>query len=358
MKSIRNIWLLFTIIIIGFNIIACSKSIRKKTVETHEVIDMAGNKVELPKTIERVFVDWGSGFTLIMTLGATNKLVTVPTAFLSGEMMTWLRIICPSIELIEANDRAFTNIEVALSYYPDIIITNTKDNIQKYTDLGATAIYVYFTSHDSFKESMKIIGEALGEEYLEVALKYNKLFDEYINMVTERTNLIADVDRPSVYYVDGRFPNALHTVGVGEIQESWISYAGGNLSTKGYFTGRDIEITIEQFLVINPDIIFIGATRQAEAFDSLINHPILSQLNAVKNSRVYRIPQGIFPWCRTGPEAAIHTVWAAKQLHPNLFEDIDIAKIAKDFYREFFGTDISDYHLQGILKGQLSPDGK
>jgi iron complex transport system substrate-binding protein len=192
-----------------------------------------------------------------------------------------------------------------------------------------------------------------------VAKKYNKYLDDHVAMVSERTAALATEVKQSVYYIDGRFNKGIyHTVGTGEIQERWISIAGAKLATARDFQGRDIEIAAEKFLTIDPDIIMIGAQNQAEVYDELISDNVLSELSAVKNGKIYRIPQGIFPWCRTGPEGAIQVVWAGKLLHPDLFADIDIAVVARGFYKEFYGTDISDEHLQGILNGQLSPGGK
>jgi iron complex transport system substrate-binding protein len=178
-------------------------------------------------------------------------------------------------------------------------------------------------------------------------------------MVNERTASVFDGNKKSVYYVDGRANNTIYqTVGTGEIQEQWINIAGAKLATSGHFAGRNIIITTEVFLSLNPDIIMVGAQNQANVYELIISDNILSELNAVKNGQIYRIPQGMYPWCRTGPEGVLQVIWAAKLFHPNLFEDIDIATIAKDFYREFYGADISDAHLQGILRGQSSPNGQ
>ena len=102
----------------------------------------------------------------------------------------------------------------------------------------------------------------------------------------------------------------------------------------------------------------IGAQNQADVYDILMADKVLSGLSAIDNNSVYRIPQGIFPWCRTGAEAAIQVVWAAKLLYPDLFNDIEIESVARDFYSEFYGSEVSDDTLDGILSGKLCPTGK
>lgn len=188
------------------------------------VTDMTGQAVELPEKVEKVFCDWASGITLVMTLGATEKLVAAHSAF-ETDSFAWAREICPQIEAVKKDDAPFSNAEAILNYSPDLVITNNKDNIDTYKNLGLTVIYVDYNSNDSFKESMRIVGAALGEDEKAAADRYNAYFDENVKLVRERLADLSDADKPSVYYMDSRFGDAYHTVGTGEIQEDWITIA-------------------------------------------------------------------------------------------------------------------------------------
>jgi iron complex transport system substrate-binding protein len=336
---------------------ACSKDFSKDSDETRRIVDMAGNTVNLPEKVNKVFVDWASGVTLITTLSATDKLVCAPKAF-ETDTFAWTRIICPAIDSVKKDDDAYTNLEAVLNYEPDLVITKSTDNIETYKKLGMAAIYVDFNNNESFKESLKIVGKALGESEYKVAEKYCEYFDANYKIVTDRLSKIDPKSKQTVYYVDSRFVDPYHSVGRGEIQEEWITAAGGILATAAEFEGRNLEINAEKILEINPDIIMIGAQNQAEVYDLLINNPVLCGLDAVKNKKVYRIPQGLFPWCRTGPEAAIQMIWAAKLLYPTEFEDIDIKTVAKKFYKDFYNSDVSNETLDGILSGRICPTGK
>ncbi len=319
------------------------------------IIDMANREVLLNEPVERVFVDWASGITLVMTLEATDRLVTVPSAFHS-DTFAWCQLICPKLNSIPDDDPAYENIEGVIKYNPQLVITSTKDMIEKYELLGLNVIYVKFTDDKSFQESIRVVGQALGETTYQRALQYCEYMDNNIEMVCSRTSILAENDKPSVYYMDSRFTDPYHTVGRGEIQEGWITYAGGKLATAELFEGRNIEITAEELLKIDPEIILIGAQNQAVVKEMLISDPVLAELSAVKEERITRIPQGMFPWCRTGPEAAMQALWAGKLLHPELFEDISIIDIARDFYKQFYGAVLSNEQLQGILAGKLTPD--
>lgn len=362
MRQTTKIWktvlcILLVTAIAGSMLTGCAQAKDDGAEQTKTITDMSGAEIVLPKKVERLYVNWASGITLAMTLGAIEKQVVVPTAF-HGDMFAWASVVCPEIANIEGNDDAATNIETVLGYDPDVVFTSTLDSVEMYQKVGIPTVYVNFNDYESFKESLLITGSALGDSELKAAEKYNKFLDDQVAMVQARTAQLSEEEKPSVYYMDSRFSDAYHTVGTGEIQENWITIAGAKLATAGHFEGRNLEITAEKLLEIDPDIIMIGAQNQADVYNQLMNDEVLAELTAVKNGQVYRIPQGIFPWCRTGPEAPLQVIWAGKLLHPELFEDIDMMSEARDFYKEFYGADVSDENLQKILEGRLCPDGE
>lgn len=357
LKRVLMVFLSLSILCASFVGYADNALNQGKSKAARTVVDMTDATIELPETVSTVFCDWPSGITLIMTLGATRKLVAAHTAF-DSENFAWAREISPDISSVRKDDAPFTNAEAVLGYTPDVVITNNRENIDKYSNLGLEVVYVDYNSNDSFKESMMIVGAALGEEEKARAEKYAGYFDKNVDLVKERLSDLAENDKPTVYYMDSRFRDAYHTVGTGEIQEDWITVSGGILATKDDFQGRNLEITAEKLLELDPDKILIGAQSQAQVYDLLMSDNVLAGLSAVKNKEVYRIPQGIFPWCRTGAEAAMQVVWSAKLLYPDRFLDIDLVQFAKEFYRDFYGTDVSTESIEGILAGKLSPDSK
>lgn len=340
-----------------FTFVGCGrKNVDASSSKASSVVDMTGNEVALPANIDKIFVDWTAGIILPMTLGATDKLVVVPTTF-DEEAYAWTRMICPDIDLVERNNEAYMNKEVALSYEPDVVITNMEENVAVYQSAGVDAVYVKFTDNKSFQESLKIVGEVLGDKEYEMAKKYCNYFNDNVQMVTERLKNVEKASKPSVYYVDCRFADPYHTVGKGEVQEEWITTAGGVLATAEEFEGKNLEVTTEKISEINPDIIMIGARNQADVYNTIMSDENFANLDAVKNNKVYRVPQGLSPWCRNGSEAAVQILWAAKLLHPTEFEDIDMKTMVQDFYKEFYGAKLNDDTLGGILAGKLSPTG-
>jgi len=356
-RIVKTEKLLFCLMLIVLGCLLFSTCIPKSNLNvknTKSIMDMTGTFVMMPNEINRVFVEGGSATTLVLTLGAVDKVLVLHPNY-DTKTFAWLNVICPQIKNIEKNDVPFNNVEALLQYEPDIVITIEKDNIEKYRNVGLPVIYVSLTDYESCKQAMEILGSVLGEKELAAALRYNDFLDENLELTKLRLSGVNDVNKKSVYYMDSRFDDVYHTVGVGEIQETWIKLAGGKFATED-LSGRNLLITAEKILQINPDIIFIGSGGMNSASihkQMLTADTTLANLTAVKNNDIVIMPRGIFSWCRTGPEFCMQMVWAAKYLHPDKFEDIDIIKMAKNFYRTFYGSDISDKDIAQILAGEF-----
>ena len=60
-------------------------------------------------------------------------------------------------------------------------------------------------------------------------------------------------------------------------------------------------------------------------------------------------PAGTIIWMYYGTEEALNIQWAAKELHPDLFPDLDIPAVTKAFYQQFFGYQLSQDQVSSIL---------
>jgi len=316
---------------------------------------MKGRTVTIPKTVNKVFMDWAQGTLHMMTLGALDKVLAVRTAF-EGEIFYWARTVYPNFDIVPKDDAPFTNIEALLGYTPDLVFTLDENDAKNYESVGIPAVVVTFNDYDQFKQAMGIIGEVLGGEYAAKATMFTDFFNMNIKLVTERLSDVKDTDRKLVHYVRGNANSAFITHGYDQIESTWVELAGGRYAAHE-FMGRAIELSVEKLLELDPDIIVVGGHQQAASFKLLMNDTNLSGMRAIQNGYVYRIPQGIFPWSEMGPEASMQMVWAAKTLFPDRFKDIDIAKMAKKFYRDFLGADVSDEIIAQMQAGKLTPTG-
>jgi iron complex transport system substrate-binding protein len=334
---------------------------------------MTGEEVLIPKVVNRVLVDWVAGTQMVITLGAKDKLVGV-SPWLDSRAPTfaetWTIVLIPGIENVPVEAVAqhsgnTINAEGVLLLKPDLVITDRLTRLTLYKNAGLHAIFANLGTQENYIKSMLMIGDALGDAERKKANLYNDYLNANFAMVKDRiarANL-SDADKQQIMYFQAHSSNeadvVYNTIGVGEIQEAWITTAGGILLTTD-LKGRveDGGVSKEYILSKNPELVFIGGQGSTALYNKLMNDADLASLPAVKNKNVVQTPQGLFPWCRTGPEVAIHIVWAGKFLHPTLFEDIDMAAMTKSFYSTFYGANLSDEQISKILSGREYPGAK
>ena len=110
-------------------------------------------------------------------------------------------------------------------------------------------------------------------------------------------------------------------------------------------------VNMEQMLMWNPEVIYITnfvPYLPEDFYNNAIEGYDWSDINAVKNGRVYKYPLGTYRWYPPAGDTPLSLVWTAKQMHPDLFADIDMDQMVKDYYKEFYDVELTDEALQEI----------
>jgi iron complex transport system substrate-binding protein len=81
--------------------------------------------------------------------------------------------------------------------------------------------------------------------------------------------------------------------------------------------------------------------------DEIMKDPRIASLSAIKNKRVYALPEA--SWDFSSPRALFCIEWLAEKLYPERFADLDMDAEADSFYQAVFGVDYSG--------PELDPDG-
>jgi len=99
------------------------------------------------------------------------------------------------------------------------------------------------------------------------------------------------------------------------------------------------QVSLEQVIAWDPQVIFVQ-DRYPEVVGQIVSDPNWQSIDAVKNHRVYLMPEYAKAWGYPMPEAmAIGELWMAKKLYPQKFTDIDMQKQADAYYQRFYRTD-------------------
>jgi iron complex transport system substrate-binding protein len=128
-----------------------------------------------------------------------------------------------------------------------------------------------------------------------------------------------------------------------------VALAGGrnvHRSESGNERVKD-RISLEQVLTYDPDVI---VAQDESFFNGVYKDSRWSGLRAVRNHRVYLIPDTPFDWMDRPPSflRLMGAKWLASVLYPES-AGTNIVSETRDFYRLFFGVSPSDQEIRAIL---------
>lgn len=210
------------------------------------------------------------------------------------------------------------NVEQLVKTKPDIAFIPAGDkNVAKVTEVGIPVVQLNFTDFDSLKSCFKLTADILGGSAKERADQYNNYLDSKLKMVTDVTSKIPEGNKPKVLHLTSISPNIVD--GGNTIISAWIKAAGG-VNAAEEVNGSFKEVSMEQILKWNPDVIILGTGNTGfgcKNADLLKKDPQWQQIKAVKDGKVYINPNGAFMWDRYGAEEALQIQWAAKTLNPD-----------------------------------------
>lgn len=176
-----------------------------------------------------------------------------------------------------------------------------------------------------------------------------KELESNIQFVKNRLKDIPDDKRPRVLHISNA--TQLNKIDGGmSIVGEWINLAGGK-SAFGEQANL-VEVTMEDILKANPDIIIVGSFNAAKGVEAIKKYPIWKDLKAVKDNKLIVNPLGTFPWDRYSAEEALQVLWAAKTFYPEQFKDLDMVKKTQEFYKKYYNYDLSNENAERILSGQ------
>jgi iron complex transport system substrate-binding protein len=312
--------------------------------ENKILIDQRGNEVTVSENVERVVTPYPIATNIIYTIGGQAKLVGIDN---NSPEDPWLQRIDAGIgEITKVGMPWSVNIEEIVALDPDVVIGVFGEVKEKLNEVGIPVIELDLGSGSDIESAIRLIGNCLGlEEKANIlALFYQekmKLIEEQVQSIPENEKIrVMNVGRDSIY-----------TAAIGGCyQDRLINSAGGinvagNLIGDGWFT----QVSIEQILSWNPQVIFVPPYIREGSVEEIINNPKWKNIEAVKTNMVFTVPKGVATWDTPEPESFLAPVWMAQIFYPEDFSNIDIRKEIKNFYKNYYELSISDEEVEQIL---------
>ena len=331
----------------------------QKTAETREITDMAGRKVTVPtaENIESVF-SAGPVAAIFLYMVAPDKL------------LGWnyeLNDVEKSIILDKYQDLSnfgmgdAVNYEAVIAANPTIAINSGKINDAMVSDcdalsesLGIPVVAVDNELNNS-AEAFRFMGELLGvEDHAEELAQYAEQVFTDINALSD----IPEEKKVSVYFGNGE--DSLETAPRGSQHAQILDVINAvNVADLELGDGSRVQISAEQLLAWDPDVIVVNGEPKADksgssAAEDILSNPDYASLKAVQDQKVYGTPNAPFSWVDrpAGPNRLIGMRWFSALIYPEYIK-CDINEEIHKFFDLFYHVDLSDEQLENVLKGTL-----
>jgi iron complex transport system substrate-binding protein len=208
--------------------------------------------------------------------------------------------------------------EAILAMEPDLVVAAqiiSEDQVLTLRDLG---LNVYWqanpTNYEELWENLRDFAKLTGHEDETKAL----IVDLEARVKAVQEKVAPSSYMPSVFYeLDATDPSNPWTTGSGTFIDYIITQAGGSNAASA-LEGEYAQISSEQLIVVNPDIILLADAPYGTTPESVAERPGWDVITAVQENALYPIDPNMMSV--PGPRLVDALEVTAELLHPELFE--------------------------------------
>ena len=294
--------------------------------------DAAGRQVTIETEPETLVSGYYITTSMLIALGQQDKLVGIEA---KADTRPIYALAAPELlELPSVGTAKEFDLEGCAALEPDLVILPLKlqESAEALEQLCINALVVNPEDMDLLEETLGLLGQATGSSE-----RAHALMDYNAETEAEMAELLADAEKPSVYLAGNS--SYLSTAGSKMYQNTLIELGGGENVAAELEDDYWADISYEQLLAWNPDVIVIAADADYTKEDLLADSQ-LAGLTAVQNGAVYALPSSFEAWDSPVPSGVLGIRWMASALHGDLYSLEQFRQDAADFYKEFYGVEI------------------
>lgn len=332
----------------------------EETKETKIVTDAMDRQVEIPTEIHSLAILPMPWVSVVYALNGSGDIITGMQQVAKNSFETsMLKTLAPELE--DTNTAFFAdgefNFEELAKIDPDVMIlfVSQSDFIENLEEVQIPSVTLkYADSFDTLHKDFQILGDVLGKpERAQSFIDYQKKDLEYLESKASDVEAADQVRVLQLYNKDLTVYNS-------GVNNACYAYAGAeNVGVRDAGDASSLELNMEQILALDPEVILLSNFDDfvpEDFYNNTIDGQDWSNVTAVKEKRVYKIPQGIYRWDGDAPatETTLFAKWLAKVVHPDIFTEYDLKEDVKDFFTEFFDYELSEEELNTILASDVN----
>jgi iron complex transport system substrate-binding protein len=210
------------------------------------------------------------------------------------------------------------SIETIVNLQPDLVLAaeiNTPEQVQAIEQVGLTVFLLPNPLElEGMYQNLNTVARLTGHE--EQAAGLIELLKERVAAVVQTVEAVSE--RPTVFYeLDSTDPSAPYTAGANTFIDLLIGMAGGQ-NAAGSIDTPWAQISIEELLILNPEVILLGDAAYGVTVESVSQRAGWDGIRAVQEGRVYPFNDDLAS--RPGPRLVDGLEEMARLLHPDLFD--------------------------------------
>ena len=325
---------------------------------TRIIKDQLGFDVELPpaKDIKRIAIHKLLPLPSVYAVykgGNVDGLISMPPDSLNAAKNSILAKYAPDIlnVSIDYYKGGELNMEELLKLKPDVVFyAGGEEERQQFVNAGIPAVG-FSTVTPNGPNTIETLNAwiSLMEQVFEEGSKVTGITEYAKEAQDEINKRLADIpeDQRKKVLMIGHYSSTNFTLG--GFSDYWIS------ATRGINVGKGTQgnVNMEQVYSWAPDIMFISTLSDFFPEDFYNNTTVegadWSGVPAVINKQVYKFPLGMHRWWPPSTDAPLSLWWIAKTTYPEKFEDINMDEKIKEYYKKFYGMDLTEEDVNSIL---------
>ena len=321
-------------------------------------VDDAGRELQLPTSdkLEKAYFTSALAQVFVMTL-APKKMGATCSRY-SAEDMKYLPDELNGLKYLGAVETGEMDVEAVMSQGIQVIfsissIALTQANIDEADSIqekSGIPVVLIDGSFSKISHAYEVLGDLLGEE--KRAKKLSDYCEDAYTRVTDAVGDIPEEQKVRFYYAEGS--KGLQTEPAeSQHAEGFIIAGGKDVAEVNIFDAAGMsDVSLESVIKWDPDVIIAWDSEIRGGADELIRtSPNWSTISAVRNDRVYTMPNVPMAWVDR-PMACnryLGIQWLANLFYPDRF-DVDMVKVAQEYYQLFFGKSVSEQDMRSIMR--------
>lgn len=332
--------------------------------EPKTLTDSTGREFTMYRPVSRIVTTNPDNSRIVIALGELDKLVSTDECTVGSSVLPREKDVklAPKAweqlqiygggqldELPVTNTRKEIDYETIAMLNPDLVLDtrwyDRSELIEERIDCPCCAAGADFVFEDNM-EHIRLIAKIFDkEERGEELISYLR---SQIDMVKEISDKIPEEERPVVYFAPRGAKKGFYDEVEGrdftrtEAFYEPLNVAGG-INVAKDVQGDEINVSPEQIVAWNPDVIFVAWSWNASpteetGVDFVMQTPEMADVNAVKNSQVFSC---VYPYSRGTPfdRSMLNMLYMAKCMYPEQFKDISMEEYGNELYKQILGVD-------------------